>query len=159
LVNTLLGLVQEIRAKRLLDRLTLLAEARVKVRRDGQGVEIPAGEVVQGDHIFLATGDAVVADGEVMEARFLEVDEALLTGESDPVPRNAGERVLSGSICVAGEGVYRAERVGHEAFAQKTASEARSYSYTASPMQEGINTLIRVLTMIAVVLSLSYVAL
>src|SRR5262249_10995226 len=120
LVNTLLGLVQEIRAKRLLDRLTLLAEARVKVRRDGQGVEIPAGEVVQGDHIFLATGDAVVADGEVMEARFLEVDEALLTGESDPVPRNAGERVLSGSICVAGEGVYRAERVGHEAFAQKT---------------------------------------
>jgi cation-transporting ATPase E len=159
LVNTVLGLAQEIRAKRLLDRLTLLAESRVRAIRDGQPVELPAGDVVQGDTLLLRAGDSVVADGEVLEARFLEIDEALLTGESDPVPRKPGEQVLSGSFCVAGEGAYRADSVGATAFAQKTAAEARSYSYKASPIESSINRLIRILTTIAVLLSLSYVVL
>jgi cation-transporting ATPase E len=158
-INTLLGLAQEVRAKRLLDRLTLLAEARVRVVRDGQAVELPAGDVVQGDTLLLAAGDPVVADGAVLEARFLEIDEALLTGESDPVSRKVGEQLLSGSFCVAGEGAYRADRVGASAFAQKTAAEARTYRYTASPLEQSINRLIRILTALAVLLSLAYVGL
>jgi cation-transporting ATPase E len=159
LVNTFLGLAQEVRAKRLLDRLTLLAETRVRVVRDGQAVELPAGDVVQGDTLLLGAGDAVVADGDVLEARYLEIDEALLTGESDPVARRPGEQLQSGSFCVAGEGAYRATRVGAAAFAQKTAAEARSYRYSASPLEQSINRLIRILTTLAVLLSLAYVGL
>jgi cation-transporting ATPase E len=157
--NAVLGLVQELRAKWLLDRLTLLSEARVRVRRDGQVVEVPSGDVVLGDLLLLSAGDTVVADGAVREARFLEIDEALLTGESDPVPRKPGDHLLSGSFCVAGEGSYSAERVGAESFAQRTAAEARSYRYTASPLQDSINRLIRILTALAVALCAGYVAL
>jgi cation-transporting ATPase E len=159
LANTFLGLFQEVRAKRHLDKLTLLAETRARVKRDGQVVEVPSGDVVLGDLILLAAGDSVVADGEVLEARFLEVDEALLTGESDPVVRKPGDNLLSGSFCVAGEGVYRADKVGAAAFAQRTASEARSYRYTASPLQDSLNRLIRILTAIAITLCAGYVAL
>ena len=123
--NMVLGLVQEVRAKWHLDRLTLLAEGRARVLREGQVSEVSSGDVVQGDCVLIAAGDSIVADGDVVEARFLEVDEALLTGESDPVSRKPGERVLSGSFCVAGEGAYQADRVGMAAFAQKTAAEAR----------------------------------
>ena len=159
LTNMVLGLVQEIRAKRHLDRLTLLAETRVRVRRDGQVREVPSGDVVHGDVLLLAAGDTIVADGTVLESRFLEVDEALLTGESDPVPRGPGEELLSGSFCVAGEGSYRADRVGLASFAQRTAREARSYHYTSSPIQRSIDRLLAVLTGTASVLCLGYAVL
>ncbi len=157
--NMVLGLWQEVRAKRHLDRLALLAETKARVLRDGKPLDVPSGEVVLGDVLLLAAGDSVVADGPVLEERFLEVDEALLTGESDPVPRKAGEQLLSGSFCVAGEGAYRADRVGAEAFAHRTAAEARSYAYAASPLQDAINRLIRVLTYTAVALCAAYVGL
>jgi cation-transporting ATPase E len=159
LTNMVLGLVQEIRAKRHLDRLTLLAETRVRVRRDGQLREVPSGDVVLGDVLLLAAGDTIVADGTVLESRFLEVDEALLTGESDPVPRGPGEELLSGSFCVAGEGSYRADRVGLASFAQRTAREARSYHYTTSPIQRSIDRLLAVLTGMAIILCLGYAVL
>src|SRR5262249_27905060 len=135
------------------------AGARARARRDGRVSEGPAGEVVQGDVLLLAAGDPVVADGEVVEARFLEVDEALLTGESDPVPRRPGEELLSGSFCVAGEGAYRAEKVGASAFAQRTTREARAYRPSASPLQESIDRLLRILTVVALALCPGYVAL
>ncbi|MFO0876802.1 MAG: cation-translocating P-type ATPase [Gemmataceae bacterium] len=159
IVNTFLGLFQEIRAKKQLDRLTLLAESRVRVVRDGETQEVAAGDVVQGDFLLLTAGDSVVADGEVLETRYLEIDEALLTGESDPVARKVGDQLLSGSFCVAGEGAYRADRVGSQAFAQKTSHEARAYQYSASPLQEQIDRLIRILSVLAVVLSLCYLLL
>jgi cation-transporting ATPase E len=133
-INTLIGLAQEVRAKRHLDKLAILAETRARVLRDGQALTVPAGDVVLDDHVLLAAGEPVVADGAVVEARFLEVDEALLTGESDPVPRRPGDRLLSGSFCVAGEGAYRATHVGAEAFAHQTSAEARRYRFTASPL-------------------------
>jgi cation-transporting ATPase E len=159
LTNLLLGVVQEVRAKRHLDKLTLLAEGTVRVRRNGAVVEVPTGDVVRDDVVLLAAGDAVPADGVVLEARFLEVDEALLTGESDPVARQPGDRLLSGSFCVAGEGAYRADQVGVESFAQRTAAEARTYAYAASPLQEIINRLLRILSGVAVALCGVYVAL
>jgi cation-transporting ATPase E len=157
LINTLLGLVQEIRAKRHLDKLAILTETRARVLRNGQTQTIPAGDVVKDDCIQLAAGEPVVADGTVLESHYLEVDEALLTGESDPVPRRAGDRVLSGSFGVAGDGVYRADKVGAEAFAQKTTVEAREYRFTASPLQRSLDNLIKLLTALVVAFCALYV--
>jgi cation-transporting ATPase E len=159
IVNTAIGLVQEIQAKRHLDKLALLVQAKARVCRDGQVRTILAEEVVLGDLILLSSGDSIVADGAVIESRYLEVDEALLTGESDPVRRQPGEQLLSGTFCVAGEGSFRADRVGREAFAQSTAAQARRYSYTASPLTRIINLLIHLLTYTAVGLCLIYVGL
>jgi cation-transporting ATPase E len=156
-INSAIGLFQEIRAKRHLDRLAILVETRARVVRDGQVAEVPAGDVVRDDRVLLAAGEPVVADGPVVEARFLEVDEALLTGESDPVRRSPGDRLLSGSFCVAGEGAYRAEQVGAESFAQRTSLAARAYQYTASPLTDVINLLIKLLSYAAIGLCLLYV--
>ncbi len=157
LINSVLGLVQEIRAKRHLDKLAILSETRARVLRDGQVVEIPAGDVVQDDCILLSAGEPVVADGAVLQSHFLEVDEALLTGESDPVPRGLGESLLSGSFCVAGEGAYRADRVGAQAFAQQTTVEARAYRFIASPIQQQLDQLIKILTYVTVAFCLLYI--
>jgi cation-transporting ATPase E len=159
IVNSALGLAQEIRAKWHLDRLALLTETRARVVRDGEVQTIPAGAVVRGDVVLLSAGEAVVADGPVLDAHFLEVDEALLTGESDPVRRKPGDTLLSGSFCVAGEGAHRAERVGAQAFAHATAASARRYQYTASPLTAAINTVIRVLSATAIGLCGVYVLL
>src|ERR1043165_1190079 len=158
-INSLIGLVQEIRTKRHLDQLAILTDPRARVLRDGVECAIAASDVVLGDAVLLASGEAVVADGILLTARFLEVDEALLTGESDPVPRQPGDRLLSGSVCIAGDGVYRVEKVGVESFIHQTSSQARRYDYAPSPMQRTLNTLIWVLTAIAVLLCILYVAL
>lgn len=158
-VNTLMGLIQEIRAKWHLDTLAILSETKAQVLRDGIVQEIPASAVVQDDLLLLTTGGAVVADGTVLAVRALEVDEALLTGESDPLPRQPGEAVLSGSYCVTGEGVYRADKIGKNAYAQALAAEARQYHHAESPLQRNIRTLIRVLTPLTVLLSVGYVLL
>src|SRR6516162_1434370 len=155
-VNSTLGLFQEIRAKRHLDKLMLLVESKARVIRDGQMQVISSGDLVQGEHVLLESGDTVVADGPVLQANYLEIDEALLTGESDPVRRNPGDHLMSGSFCVAGEGCYRADRVGGEAFANHTSMEARRYRYTASPLTRVINHLIQILSFTAIGLCLLY---
>ncbi|QEL19893.1 HAD-IC family P-type ATPase [Limnoglobus roseus] len=157
--NVALGLAHELRAKRHLDRLSVLGEARVRVRRAGTDVPLPAGDVVADDVVLLAAGDAVVADGSVVAAEFLELDEALLTGESDPVPKAVGDPVKSGSVCVAGGGAYRAERVGAAAFAHRMAAAARQYRHAPGPTQATLDRLVRGLTAVAVGLCLGYVAL
>ncbi len=158
-VNSAVGLFQEIKAKRHLDKLAILIETKATVRRDGQVLTIPAARVVLGDLLVVVNGDTIVADGTVIEARFLEMDEALLTGESDPVRRQAGDKLLSGSFCVAGEGSYRADKVGNEAFANSTSATARNYRYTPSPLTKTINLLIQVLSYTAVGLCLLYLPL
>jgi cation-transporting ATPase E len=158
IINSVIALIHEIKAKIELDRLAILVETKARVRRDGQVTTVPAGDVVLDDVILISNGEAVVADGPVLESRYLEVDEALLTGESDPVRRGAGERLLSGSFCVAGEGAYRADKVGAESFAQKTSARAREYSVGHSPLQHVINVFVKWLSYTAVLLCAVYIA-
>src|ERR671921_1347947 len=105
--NTLVGIVQEVRAKRTLDRLEVVNAPKARVLRDGHLAELAVGQVVLDDVLEAAAGDQVVVDGEVLEAAGLEVDESLLTGESETVTRQPGDRLLSGSFVAAGSGRYR----------------------------------------------------
>jgi cation-transporting ATPase E len=159
LANALIGAGQEWRARRELDRLAILTARKARVVRDGRPCEIPADAVVLDDLVLLQAGDVVVADGSVVAATYLEVDEALLTGESDPVRRRPGDRLLSGSMCVTGEGRYRAENVGARAFAQSVAADARRYHYTTSPMTRALNRIITALSATALALCVLYAAL
>ncbi|MGV2385626.1 MAG UNVERIFIED_CONTAM: cation-translocating P-type ATPase, partial [Thermobifida fusca] len=111
-INTLVGIVQELRAKKTLDSLAIINAARPRVVRDGVAVEVRPQEVVLDDVIELGSGDQAVVDGVVVSASGLEVDESLLTGEADPVLKQPGDPILSGSFVVAGSGRFRATRVG-----------------------------------------------
>jgi len=145
-VNTLIGIVQEVRAKWTLDRLTLISEAKTRVVRDGREEEIALGKVVVDDVVLLSTGEQVVADGAVLEAQGLEVDESLLTGESVPVVKKPGDEVKSGSFIVAGTGSFRALKVGADAYARKLASEARQFQLVSSELRDSINMILRYIT-------------
>lgn len=158
-INSIVGLAQEIRSKWHLDQLALLTEAKARIVRDGATREVPAGEVVRGDVILLRAGSAVVADGLVLDAQYLEIDEALLTGESDPVRRQRGDRILSGSFCVAGEGAYEADTVGANSYAHSATAQARRYQYAASPLTRVINAIIEVLSITAIGLCALYAVL
>jgi len=107
-------------------------------------------EVVLDDIIELGPGDQIVVDGEVVEEVNLEVDESLLTGEADPIAKDAGERVMSGSFVVAGSGAYRATKVGREAYAAKLAEEARKFTLVKSELRSGINKILQFITYLLV---------
>src|SRR5580693_2588660 len=109
--NALIGIVQELRAKRTLDRLAVLNAPRARVVRDGAEHDVPIEEVVLDELVSLHTGDQIVADGIVRTTAGLQVDESLLTGEAEPVDKSTGEQVLSGSFVVAGAGRYQATAV------------------------------------------------
>jgi cation-transporting ATPase E len=141
--NSLIGIVQEVRAKRTLDQLAVLAAPRARVVRDGAVLDCAVEEVVLDDLVDLRTGDQVPCDGVAQSAIGLEIDESLLTGESDPVDKAPGTEVLSGSFVVAGTGRFQATRVGAEAYARQLATEARRFSLTRSELVDGINTLLR----------------
>lgn len=146
LINSLIGIVQELRAKRTLDRLAVLSAPRATVRRDGEATEVAIGEVVLDDLVELRTGDQVPADGRVAEAEGLEIDESLLTGESDPVDKAPGDSALSGSIVVAGRGAFQATAVGADAYARRLAAEARRFALMRSELMEGIDLILRYVT-------------
>jgi cation-transporting P-type ATPase E len=126
--NAVLGIGQEWRAKRTLDRLAVLSAPRARVRRSGGMHEIDVSEVVLDDLLEIRTGDQIVADGILVRSDGLEIDESLLTGESEPVSKDAGAEVLSGSIVVAGSGQFQATRVGADAYARRLANEARRFN-------------------------------
>ncbi|PXX62341.1 cation-transporting ATPase E [Nocardia tenerifensis] len=144
--NSAVGIIQEIRAKRTLDKLAIVGQAKPTVRRDGEAVEVSPREVVLDDLIELGPGDQIVVDGEVAEASLLEVDESLLTGEADPIDKQVGAEVMSGSYVVSGSGCYRATKVGKDAYAAKLAEEASKFTLVKSELRSGIDTILKVIT-------------
>ncbi|MFD9211273.1 HAD-IC family P-type ATPase [Streptomyces sioyaensis] len=144
--NTGIGIVQELRAKRTLDNLAVISEARPTVRRDGTAGQIPTAEVVLGDLIELGPGDKVIVDGEALESDGLEIDESLLTGEADPVLKKPGEPVMSGSFVVAGAGAFTATKVGRQAYAAQLAEEASRFTLVHSELRTGISQILKYVT-------------
>ena len=148
--NSAIGIIQELRAKKTLDELAIVGQVKPLVRRQSGVGPRPPGEVVLDDVIELGPGDQIVVDGEVLEEANLEVDESLLTGEADPMAKDVGDEVKSGSFVVAGSGAYRATRVGREAYAAKLAEEASKFTLVKSELRSGIDTILRVITYLLV---------
>ncbi|NJQ15691.1 HAD-IC family P-type ATPase [Streptomyces bohaiensis] len=143
IANAGIGIIQELRAKRTLDSLAVIGEARPKVRRDGVSVEVSTRDIVLDDIVEMAPGDKAVVDGVVTEAESLEVDESLLTGEADPVLKKPGDPVLSGSFVVSGGGTFRATKVGREAYAAQLAEEASRFTLVHSELRSGISKILK----------------
>ncbi|MGW6821244.1 HAD-IC family P-type ATPase [Streptomyces sp. NPDC055005] len=146
IANTGIGIIQELRAKKTLDGLAVIGEAKPSVRRDGATGEISTSEIVLDDVIELGPGDKVVVDGIVGEADGLEIDESLLTGEADPVLKKPGDPVMSGSFVVAGGGAFTATKVGREAYAAQLAEEASRFTLVHSELRSGISTILKYVT-------------
>ncbi|GAA1481354.1 cation-translocating P-type ATPase [Gordonia sinesedis] len=146
IANSSIGIIQEVRAKRTLDKLAIVGQTRPKVRRDGAVAELPPDQVVLDDIIEIGAGDQIVVDGEVVESYALDVDESLLTGEADAVDKAPGAPILSGSFVVAGAGAYRATKVGADAYAAQLAAEASKFTLVSSELRSGIDSILKVIT-------------
>ncbi len=143
IANSAIGIVQELRAKQMLDKLAIVGQAKPLVRRQSGTQALMPSEVVLDDIIELGPGDQIVVDGEIVEETNLEVDESLLTGEADPIAKDARNMVMSGSFVVAGSGAYRATKVGREAYAAKLADEASKFTLVKSELRSGINKILQ----------------
>lgn len=143
IINSLIGIISEYRAKRTLDSLAIVDAPKATVIRNGEEKEVLTHEVVKDDVLRLALGDSVPVDGPVLSSEGLEVDESMLTGESRPVRKNEDDNVLAGTSVVAGSAIIRAEKVGEELYAQGIARQARTFSLATSEIQQGVNTVLR----------------
>ena len=144
--NSGIGIIQEVRAKRTLDKLAIVSQTKPVVRRDGRSAELAPREVVLDDIIELGPGDQLVVDGVVVESEGLELDESLLTGESDNVDKAPGATVMSGSFVASGSGAYRATKVGRDAYAARLAEEASKFTLVHSELMAGINKILKFIT-------------
>jgi cation-transporting P-type ATPase E len=142
IVNSYIGIRQELKAKRTLDELAVLVAPHAKVVRDGAVVDLLAEEIVPGDVIAVEPGDQLVADGETIASRGMTLDESLLTGEADGVRKEVGDRALSGSFCLSGSGHYRVDAVREESYAGRLAGEAKAFRHPPSPLQHEVNRVI-----------------
>jgi len=145
-VNAVIGIAQELRTKRALDRLAVLSAPVAHIMRSGEINDYPTEDVVEDDLLELRPGDQVVVDCVVLHANGLKLDESLLTGEAAPVGKSAGDDVLSGSLVSSGSGWARVTRVGNEAFAQKLQLEAKQFATSYSELQQGTNQILRVIS-------------
>ena len=154
ILNTATGTIAEVRAKRALDRLAFLDAPTACVVRDGREIELAVADVVLDDVLRLRSGEQVPADATVLDAEGLEVDESILTGESDPVRPRTGDRVLSGTTVTAGTALARATAVGAASYANRLAREARRYSVVTSELQVGTNRVLRWISWVIVPVAL-----
>jgi magnesium-transporting ATPase (P-type) len=146
LINAGIGIVQEARAKRQLDRLAALVTPTASVVRDGEPRTVDVSQVVEGDLILLSPGDQIVADGVMIDSEGLSLDESILTGESEPNVRAVGDDVRAGSFVSEGAGSMRARAVGGDSYAQKLLGEARTFRHPRSPLERALDRLILLLT-------------
>ncbi len=153
IVNSYIGIRQELNAKRTLDELAVLVAPHAKAVRDGEVLKLLAEEIVPGDIVKVEPGDQLVADGEVIRSRGMTLDESMLTGEADGVRRVLGERVLSGSYCISGSGYYKVDAVREESYAGRLAGEARTFRHPPSPLQWEVNRVIVACTYVMVPLA------
>ena len=149
-LNTAIGIFQELRAKVTLDRLALLIAPKTTVIHDGRPCEVAATEVVLGDLAVLQPGDQVVADGTVESSEGLEIDQSLITGESAPVTKMPGAEIRSGSFVAAGAGSFVTTAVGADSYAQRLAAEGRGFARVSSDLQAGINRILRFMAVLVV---------
>jgi cation-transporting ATPase E len=147
-LNIVVSVVQEIRAKRVLDQIALLTRAAATVIRDGRQRTVPPDELVVGDVLVVGPGDQILVDGRVQSDGEITVDESLLTGEADPVEKQAGDPVYSGSFCVTGSARYVAEHVGSQSLAQRLTASARAFRRTITPLQREIHVVVRLALLI-----------
>ena len=146
--NTFFGMIQEFHAKRKLDKLAALSEQAVPCLRDGDWVDVPMRRVVKDEMIRIEPGDRLVVDGEIVRSDSLEMDESLLTGESDAIPKESGDEVFSGSFCTAGAGVMRATRVGAESNVNRLSTIAKQYKMVKTPTQVKIDITVEITVLI-----------
>src|SRR5450756_2136462 len=146
-----ISLIQEVRAKRVMDRIAILMRPKASVVREGRVQDLDPAQVVLGDVLYLHPGDQVVVDGSMVGEGRMEVDESLLTGESDLVTKHPGDALLSGSFCMTGGGYYEAQKVGLESFANKLTAKATEFKRELTPLQRQINQIVRVLLLVVVV--------
>ncbi len=147
--GVLLSVIQEIWAKRKLDRIALLNRPKATVIRDGKEIEIEPRDIVLDDSIAVRAGDRILVDGEMVGDGRIEVDESLLTGESDLIFKVKGDSVYSGTICVSGSGYFEARKVGADTVAYKLVTGARAFRQVYTPLQQEINLVMRILLLIA----------
>ncbi len=152
LLNVAVSVIQEVRAKRVLDQIALLTRPRTTVIRTGQEQSVDPGDIVKGDVLLVRPGDQIVVDGPVLSTERVDVDESLLTGESDLIEKRPGDQLYSGSFCVNGSAFYQAEKVGAQSVAYGLAAGARAFRRVYTPLQREINLVIRVILLVAVFL-------
>ncbi|MBS1514761.1 MAG: HAD-IC family P-type ATPase [Bacteroidetes bacterium] len=152
ILNLLIAIIQEIKAKRALDKVNLLLKKDVTVIRGGENTIIQQEDVVQDDLILLERGDQIIVDGKMVEANHIEIDESLLTGESVPIIKKENDIVLSGSFCIAGNGIYQAEKIGDHSYAMSVTGLAKKYKFVLTPLQKKINIIVQALFVIALIL-------
>lgn len=153
LVNIIVGVGQELKAKLILDRLSIITKPRALVIREGRQQEVDSRDIVQDDLIKLKLGDQILVDGEVLQASNFEVDESLLTGEVDPIVKIKGKQVLSGSIVVAGEAIIRATAIGNQSYSAKLARETKQFKRASSELIAATNQLMKWIARIMIVVA------
>ena len=152
IVNILISTIQEMRAKRKLDRISLLVRPKVTVVRDGEEMEIDQAEIVVDDLIVIRAGEQALVDGIADRCTSVEMDESLLTGESSTVRKHEGDKVYSGSVCVTGEMYYTVTAVGNDAYASQMLKSARKFTSKETPLQMETGTMTKILMVIAAIL-------
>ena len=152
-INTFIATFQECKAKRRLDKIALLLRPKVNVLRDGQVVTIDQTEIVKDDIVVLSPGEQALVDGKLVEQSYLEMDESLLTGESDTVRKNIGDKIFSGSFCIAGEGYFRVDAFGTDSFASQLMSTAKKNVSKKTPLQMETQTITMILMILALIMS------
>lgn len=144
--NSVIGIIQELKVRQLISSLSVITAAKATVFRNGADSEIPVEDIVADDIVRVSIGDQIVTDGRILHSDGLEVNESMLTGESRPVRKKEGSRILSGSFVVSGSGTMQADRVGNECYASKLVEKASSKHRASSEMQNAIGRIIKVVS-------------